>query len=176
MGKKKKRPKNPEITKKTETEVLNNDFLKNLLSILPLVILLIISFNAFVFYYRPSENSLVFLYGLFANVNFGFLYDLLGNGDLIILSAIFVATVLGFMILITKNLDNTTAIVLSIYASISSVFFTGAPSILYTKLLNNELDWTGYLFVEYFWEFIAFYFILNAAIKFYNSKKVMHEV
>lgn len=157
MGKKEKRLKKEKRIEKKDKETLNEEFFKNLLSILPLVILLVISINSFIFYYLPSKSGLVFL------------YDLFGNGNLIILSSYGVVTVLGFMLLITKKLDKTTKNILYIYAFISSFYFTGAPSFLYNKLLSSELNWTGYLYIEYFWELISFYFIIYA-IKNFKKK------
>lgn len=159
MGKQRK-----EVIKKKKFETPNTDtkinFLRNIMHILPLVILLIFSINIFIYYYLSSVKGLIFLYNLFSSGNF------------ILYSSYAVAMILGVQVLILKELNSKIKNVLIAYVFISGVYFAGAPSFLYNMILSNKLNWTGYLIVEYFWEFTAFVIIVNV-IKNYKQKKLV---
>lgn len=155
MGKKKKIKKNKKIERMTAQE--NNIFRKNLIDILPLIILLAVTINIFIFYYLPSLEGLSYLYNLFYSGNF------------IIHSSILVAIILALQVLILKDLDKKTMNVLYVYVFISGFHFAAAPSFLFNMILSNKLIWTGYLIAEYLWELAVFVIIINT-IKNYRQK------
>lgn len=143
--------------KRKKTEEKSN-FIKQLRGILPVVILLIVSINTFIFYYLPSLNGIRFLYNLF------------DSGNLIIPSSIGVIIILAFQVLITNKIEGNTLRILCAYAFISNVYFFGASSIIYEMLASNKLNWTFFLIAEYLWELTAFVIIIRV-IRNYKSEK-----
>jgi hypothetical protein len=159
MGKRAKRIIEKIPTKKKK---IKRYFFKNLLSILPLVILLVVSVNIFIFYYIPSMDGLIFLYNLF------------GSGDFVVPSMCGVVIFLVFQLLIIRDADGRTKTVLGVYFSMLGLTFVAAPSIGYNKLLGNELNWTFFLITDCVLEIAAIYFIY-LAIKNFSKKHLVRD-
>ena len=159
MGQKRKRMKQNKPAKRKKTEE-KSSFIRQLRGILPVVILLIVSINTFIFYYIPSLNGISFLYNLF------------DSGNLIIPSSIGVIIILAFQVLITNKIEGDTLKFLSVYAFVSNAYFFGAPSFIYEMLASNKLNWTLFLIAEYLWELTAFVIIIRV-IKNYKSVTII---
>lgn len=159
-----KRVKAKRIIKKIpiKKKKLEGNFFKNLLSILPLVILLVVSVNIFIFYYISSMDGLIFLYNLF------------DSGNFVVPSMCGVVIFLVLQLLIIGDADGRTKTVLGVYGSVLALTFVAAPSIGYNKLLSNELNWTFFLITDCVLEVATIYFIY-LAIKNFRQKALVHD-
>ena len=146
----------------------NKKFIKNLKSVLFLIIPLMFIFNRFIFYFLLSKNGIIFLHGLFLQ-NGNFLFK---SGNYVIYSTSLVMIILLILIIKIPEWDSRTKTFFQIYAAITIFFLTATQSEIYTSLSTNELPWSIYFIVETIYELAAFYIIYLA---FKNSNNKSHK-
>ena len=143
-----------------KNKTLKKSFVKELISILPFVFLIVISINIFIFYFFQTKEGIIFLYDLFLDSG----NYVLSNGNFIYYSNAIVVILLLYPLLKLSELDTRTKTFFGVYAFINGILLSGTSSVIYVSLSTGKLPWQGYFIIEILYELAAIY-IIYIAIK-----------